>query len=706
MNRDDFDTLDSSSTIPGGPEGKLLGGRYKIIRKLGEGGMGMVYLAEDAELDNAKVAIKFIPPTLAGNPRAIKGLVREAQIARKLSHPNIVRLHDLHTDGHQKFLVMEYIEGRTLDQLLAERDGERLTLEELLPIAGQIAAGLDYAHSLEPPVLHRDLKPSNIMIDSHGVAKILDFGIAREMKDSLTRVTGQETSGTLPYMSPEQLRGQPPAASMDIYSLAAVLYECMVGHPPFHTGDLREQIRLKEAPPLEDVNSCVSSALLRSLGKDPCHRPNSAGELVELLAGRSRTPSTAGGEAIAGRADVSETSLGQTGGRPLDEPMRIVDVKTLNLSTFSQHIDFMSDTFGLYVGEAPGGVTSIEDGAYVMAARPEDYLGQEIAALPKMTEFVAEARIRKLDGPHDQWFGFEFGDRYPGDYYQFLLNGKGVVNISKRWQGRWSDLGCNDRLAHVRRGDAENLLLIARKAGRMHIFVNDCHALTVDDSDIRFGGLGLVVGMGVRAAFDDLRLTGVELAAVFERAMAHWERLEVLEAKELFKYVQQYEPTYKHPRCPVDVCQLIAEPRPDCRKSIIIAVGSGVLCQIYDGLIALRLKQEIDKRGSDRDLEFACVVTDGALIEDKRWLMCPLISVGGHAVNKVTADLTDKLRLDPIAEGTARVQHDIEHGERAVALWGDWRADTERAVDLFISSGLIDRFLSMIWARKLSNGKG
>ena len=271
---DGFDALDHQQTIPGGPEGKLLAGRYRIIRKLGEGGMGMVYLAEDAELNDTKVAVKFIPPVLAGNARAIKNLCREARVAMQLSHPNIVRLHDLHTDGHQKFLVMEYIEGK-------------LAPGELLPIARQIAEGLDYAHG--KGVLHRDLKPSNIMVARDGEAKLLDFGIAREIRDSYTRVTGQETSGTLPYMSPQQLRGDKPTASMDIYSFAAVLYECLAGCTPFHSGDIGHQI-LNKCPPLIDhVSERTNAALQSALAKNCDERPAAARELVEALEG-SRQP--------------------------------------------------------------------------------------------------------------------------------------------------------------------------------------------------------------------------------------------------------------------------------------------------------------------------------------------------------------------------------------------------------------------------------
>jgi formylglycine-generating enzyme required for sulfatase activity/serine/threonine protein kinase len=290
MNDENFDTLDNLPTMKSsdGSESKILAGRYRIIRKLGEGGMGLVYLAEDTELGNEKVAIKFIPPMLANNTRAINNLKKEAQTARQLSHPNIVRLHDLHTDGHQKFLVMEHIEGRTLEQVLDGRKDNKITFAQLLPIAEQIAAGLDYAHKKK--VLHRDLKPSNIMIAKDGVVKLLDFGIAREMKDSYTRVTGKETSGTLPYMSPQQLMGEQPTVSMDIYSFAAVIYECLSGHPPFYMGDIREQIKSKIPTELVGLSPSINNAILSALAKAPSKRPNKASELIAMLTGKKKAP--------------------------------------------------------------------------------------------------------------------------------------------------------------------------------------------------------------------------------------------------------------------------------------------------------------------------------------------------------------------------------------------------------------------------------
>jgi len=284
-----YDTLDNAATMDGGDhEGKLLAQRYRIIRKLGEGGMGMVYLAADTELGDHPVAIKFIPPMLAGNTRAVKSLKREALTSRQLSHPNIVRLHDLHTDGHQKFLVMEFIEGRTLDDVLGDTESESLPLERVLDIIEQLAAGLDYAHSQQ--VLHRDLKPSNIMIGDDGSVKLLDFGIAREMKDSYTRVTGNLTSGTLPYMSPEQLLGENPTVAMDVYSLGAVTYECLAGHPPFHMGDIRRQIEVKEPEPIASMPAHVNRVLLQVLDKQSAHRPPSAGALAQALREPNVTP--------------------------------------------------------------------------------------------------------------------------------------------------------------------------------------------------------------------------------------------------------------------------------------------------------------------------------------------------------------------------------------------------------------------------------
>ena len=302
MNDQSRDTLDGGTTRDnaGVGEGKVLADRYRMLYSLGEGGMGMVWLAEDTELGNERVAIKLIPKALSSSPKAIKSLKKEAQTSRGLSHNNIIRLHDLHTDGHEKFLVMEYVEGKTLESLLAEREDDRYSLEELLPIAEQVAAGLDYAHNRR--VLHRDLKPANIMVDKNGRVVLLDFGIARQLRESMTQVTGHDTSGTLPYMSPQQLMGDQPDRPMDIYSLAAVLYECLAGHPPFYQGDIAEQIKSKQPPPIKDVAASVNRTLLPALSKSPINRPTSASNLVLMLSGKSKLTNLQAGMEESGRS--------------------------------------------------------------------------------------------------------------------------------------------------------------------------------------------------------------------------------------------------------------------------------------------------------------------------------------------------------------------------------------------------------------------
>ena len=278
MTNGNFDTLDGASTIPGEPEGQILSGRYKIVRQLGSGGMGTVYLAKDMELD-IDVAIKVLPTLLANNKSAIDNLRREAKTALTLSHPNIVRLHTFQSDEAIKYLVMEYVDGGSLEEKVSVAGA--LGIDETLRIFTQVAAGLDYAHSQK--VLHRDIKPANIMLTKDGVAKLADFGIARQIKESMTRITGKETSGTMLYMAPEQFRGGEPDYRSDIYSLAASIYECLSGKPPFWRGSIEYQILHETPAPLNKLNDKQNTALLKALSKDPNGRQNNAKKLLTDL---------------------------------------------------------------------------------------------------------------------------------------------------------------------------------------------------------------------------------------------------------------------------------------------------------------------------------------------------------------------------------------------------------------------------------------
>lgn len=261
--------------------GVLLAKRYRVVRQLGQGGMGSVWLVEDLQLDNRPFAVKMLPSILAANKRAYAQLKEEALLSLRLVHPHIVTLRAFEEEGGNPFLVMDYIDGQTLDEFLAEKG--RLSEEETARLLAPVAAALDYAHT--KGVIHRDVKPGNIMVARDGTAYVLDFGIAREMQETLTRVTGQQsqTSGTLRYMSPEQLTGALPKAAQDVYSFAAMVYECLTGEPPFCRGNIAYQILTSEPAPLP-ARLAFSKTVMAGLSKEPGRRPATCSAVLNLTA--------------------------------------------------------------------------------------------------------------------------------------------------------------------------------------------------------------------------------------------------------------------------------------------------------------------------------------------------------------------------------------------------------------------------------------
>jgi serine/threonine protein kinase len=209
---------------------------YRIIRKLGQGGMGEVYLADDSVLGR-KVAVKVLPEDSVGDDQARRRLLREARAAATLDHPNICSIHEIGDEDGTSFIVMQYVEGQTLSDRLREKP---MSLKESLDIASQIASALEEAHSRG--IVHRDIKPQNIIITPRGLVKVLDFGLAKilpvetdasaEQTQSLLTDAGM-VIGTAPYMSPEQAKCGPVDARSDLFSLGAVLYECVTGTPAF-----------------------------------------------------------------------------------------------------------------------------------------------------------------------------------------------------------------------------------------------------------------------------------------------------------------------------------------------------------------------------------------------------------------------------------------------------------------------------------------
>jgi serine/threonine protein kinase/Tol biopolymer transport system component len=257
---------------------------YRILEQLGGGGMGIVYKAEDTRLKRT-VALKFLPPELSRDAEAKERFIHEAQAASALQHTNVCVVYDVdETPEGQMFISMEYLEGETLK---AKIERGPLRVEEAIDIAGQVAQGLTKAH--ERGIIHRDIKPANVMVTSDGLAKIVDFGLAKLAGGARLTRTGS-TLGTAAYMSPEQARGEDADHRTDIWSLGVVLYEMLTGHLPFpgeHEAALIYSILNTEPEPTaqwrQEIPAGLSYVINRALEKDREERYQTAAEVVSEL---------------------------------------------------------------------------------------------------------------------------------------------------------------------------------------------------------------------------------------------------------------------------------------------------------------------------------------------------------------------------------------------------------------------------------------
>jgi non-specific serine/threonine protein kinase len=291
-------------TIPAGAEA----GAYVILRMLGRGGMGEVYEARDSRLGRS-VALKFLPSRFAKDPDALERFEREARAASSLNHPNICTIHDVGDYHGRPFFVMELLEGRSLKDRIG---AGAMAVDEVIAAGGQIADALAVAHARG--IVHRDIKPANIFVTAHGEAKVLDFGLAKltaerpaapavsatSLKTAPVReetlTTPGTTMGTIPYMSPEQARGDTVDARTDLFSLGVVLYEMATGTRPFRgesAADVLKTIATEAPPPPTAIRSAIPPALerviLKALEKDPAQRFQSAAEIQTALADLRRS---------------------------------------------------------------------------------------------------------------------------------------------------------------------------------------------------------------------------------------------------------------------------------------------------------------------------------------------------------------------------------------------------------------------------------
>jgi serine/threonine-protein kinase len=277
-------------------------GRYKLVKVLGRGGMGIVWLARDEELER-DVALKFLPDLMIQDRALLDQLKHETKRCLELTHPYIVRIHDFVHDERSGCISMEYVDGETISNLRAEKEQKVFEPDEIAGWISQLCDALDYAHN-HARVIHRDLKPANLMVNQRRDLKVADFGIARSLVDSASRLTAEEgRSGTLVYMSPQQLSGERGTHLDDIYSLGASIYELLTSRPPFYSGNIDRQICERIAPSMTarrkefdieppSVRQIWEEVVAACLAKDPSQRPQSAVEVAQRLqlpAGSART---------------------------------------------------------------------------------------------------------------------------------------------------------------------------------------------------------------------------------------------------------------------------------------------------------------------------------------------------------------------------------------------------------------------------------
>jgi len=271
------------------PELRTLNGRYRLLERIGSGGMAAVYRAQDLRLGRF-VAVKMLHESLTSDENFLRNFQQEAHAAANLTHPNIVTVHDIGQDGHRHYIVMEFIDGQTLKQLVRHQNQKEnlLPINRTLDLVIQTCNGLGYAHRAN--LVHCDMKPQNILVARDDRTKVADFGIARAISEASQQLGDSQVWGTPQYFSPEQAAGEPPTPASDVYGIGVIMFEMLTGHLPF-MADTPTALALKhlqEPPPsIIESNPTVPRQLdqivQKLLAKEPTARYRTAGQLGRVL---------------------------------------------------------------------------------------------------------------------------------------------------------------------------------------------------------------------------------------------------------------------------------------------------------------------------------------------------------------------------------------------------------------------------------------
>jgi serine/threonine protein kinase len=309
---------------------QLFADRYRLERRLGVGGMATVQLAFDTRLERY-VAVKLLAEHLAEDSSFVSRFRREALAAARLVHPNIVQVFDFGSDRQsgRQFIVMEFVDGHSCAELL--RDRGPMPPRDAVEILAQSCRGLDYAH--RNGVVHRDVKPGNLLVNTDGVVKLADFGIAKAAEQSDITKVGS-VLGTAAYLSPEQARGEPAGPASDLYALGVVSYQLMAGRLPYESASLTELARQQESGPpprladrARDVPPALAAVVARALSRDPARRYADAAEMEDALRdGLAGVSHTEGLDATRALPDDETTRMLSTGTRerPRRQPLQPV----------------------------------------------------------------------------------------------------------------------------------------------------------------------------------------------------------------------------------------------------------------------------------------------------------------------------------------------------------------------------------------------